>query len=499
MVETGSDPVACGSPVQPEQGLLQGFLLEPSMRGFVPTPAPIVDLMVARLFDGKPPTRSSTILDPGCGPGAFEDGLIRWCRLHHAQVPEIVAVELDRRRSAEAARSFEGVKSIRVVNADFLTDLEQQFDYVIGNPPYVPITSLGEREKVGFRKKFATARGRFDLYLLFFEQGLRALKRGGRLVFITPEKFLYTRTAEPLRRILGALDVQEVRLVDEETFGNLVTYPTITTVDSTPSMGRTRGILRDGTVRTFRFPADGSSLLPSLNGHTSSEKAGPRLEDICVRVSCGVATGADDVYVVERGPLPPGLAQFAYPTISGRQLPPDREQIRSRQSMLLPYDQRGKLLPFRELGALARYLESRRDRLLARTCVRHKPWYAFHDSAPLPDILRPKLLCKDITSTPHFWFDRAGTLVPRHSVYYIVPRNPARLDEIARHLNSPDALKWIRANCQRAANGFLRLQSAVLKRLPIPASLADSKPDRAGPKPTVQPIVPRRERVSAPR
>ena len=167
----------------------------PPASGFVPTPEAIVDLMVAKLFDGKPPSRASTVLDPGCGPGAFEAGIIRWCRRTRAEMPKIVGVESDPERYAEAAGKFRVCDSITIVHEDFLVQTDCRFDYVIGNPPYVSITSLSQSEKAAFRRDFVTARGRFDLYLLFFEQALKLLTPGGRLVFITPEKFLYVKTA----------------------------------------------------------------------------------------------------------------------------------------------------------------------------------------------------------------------------------------------------------------------------------------------------------------
>jgi adenine-specific DNA-methyltransferase len=67
--------------------------------------------------------------------------------------------------------------------------------------------------------------------------------------------------------------------------------------------------------------------------------------------------------------------------------------------------------------------------------------------------------------------------VPRHSVYYIVPRRPDDLEALMEYLNSVIAREWLEAHCQRAANGFLRLQSHVLKRLPIPPSLGASVGD----------------------
>jgi len=58
--------------------------------------------------------------------------------------------------------------------------------------------------------------------------------------------------------------------------------------------------------------------------------------------------------------------------------------------------------------------------------------------------------------------------VPRHSVYYIVPRDPKVLAGLLTCLNSKEARQWLLAHCQRAANGFIRLQSGALKELPVP-------------------------------
>lgn len=127
-----------------------------------------------------------------------------------------------------------------------------------------------------------------------------------------------------------------------------------------------------------------------------------------------------------------------------------------------------------KLGALGAFLSepTRKRKLLGGTCVRHKPWYAFHETPPLGDILRPKLLCKDITTKPRFWIDRTGDILPRHSTYYIAPKVPEHIDDLARYLNSEEVVAWLRAHSQRAANGYLRLQSSVLKKIPIPPELA---------------------------
>jgi len=440
------------------------------MKGFVPTPEPIVDLMVAKLFQKGPPHRKDTVLDAGCGRGAFIDGIVRWCSKHNTPLPRIVGIESDPKFIKQTKERFANFSSVTIVEQDFLAAHDCKYEYIIGNPPYVSITKLSQQERSSFRGRYATATGRFDLYLLFFERALNCLKPNGRLVFITPEKFLYVETAQPLRCMLGKIAVEEIHLVDEDIFGELATYPTITTLVSSTGPHTTRVILRDGLTRDVRLSVDASSWMPFLNG--GAEKlASHTLKDICVRISCGVATGADGVYVVRT--VGPELKRFAYSTIAGQEISPNDGALTSVHFMLMPYSQNGALLAETELGELGAYLRQpeRREILLKRTCVARKPWYAFHETPPLSEILRPKILCKDITRSSFFVVDEAGALVPRHSVYYIVPKDASRIYELADYLNSPRVRFWLTAHCQRATNSFLRLQSHVLKQLPVPEEL----------------------------
>jgi len=442
------------------------------MKGFVPTPCQTVDTMVDLLFRWRSPTTDNTVLDPGCGTGGFIDGVIRWCQRRGLPLPRITGVESDPRHLPALRAKYDRLGAVSIEHADFLEHASAAYNYIVGNPPYVPITGLSEAEKARYRARYEAARGRFDLYLLFFEEALRRLAPGGQLVFITPEKYLYVETASPLRELLARRHVEEILLVTEDTFGELVTYPTITVVRNAPP-GRTQVARRDGTTVTVNLPPRGDPWLPLLEG-VASQGAAVTLADLCLRLSCGVATGADSVFVRPSEGLDPALRPFAQPTMAGRELTPATIDLAPHFVMLIPYTVDGSLIPLEQLGALRSYL-LRHDvcpRLVARTCVKRKPWYAFHETPVLRDILRPKILCKDICEKPHFWIDGSGEIVPRHSLYYIVPRESGAIDVIADYLRSPSALEWLRRNCQRAAKGFLRLQSHVLQRLPVPDDVA---------------------------
>ena len=370
-------------------------------------------------------------------------------------------------RSAAAAQRLRAQKKAK-------HESEECADYIIGNPPYVSIAALSEEEKDDYRTRFAAARGRFDLYLLFFEAALRRLRPAGRLVFVTPEKYLYVEAARELRCLLARRSVTEIEFLDEGTFGQRCAYPVVTTVENTLPSGATSVTLRDGSQTSLSFGRDGDSLAPMLFGVPLSLRGSTRLGELALRVSAGVATGADEVFIVTTAELPPALRPFAYPTVSGRELGRVGLSPEPRESMLLPYARSGELVTPEELGALGEYLGApgMRERLMRRSCVRYRPWYACHERPPLGQILRPKILWADISRSPRFFLDAAGEIVPRHSVYYLVPKDPADLGSLYEYLGSDAAVSWLKSHCQRALRGYLRLQSSVVRQLPVPPALA---------------------------
>lgn len=73
------------------------------------------------------------------------------------------------------------------------------FDAVIGNPPYVRQELLGDEVKRALKKSYAVYDGMADLYVYFYEQGLRLLRPGGRMGYVVTNKWLKAGYAENLR------------------------------------------------------------------------------------------------------------------------------------------------------------------------------------------------------------------------------------------------------------------------------------------------------------
>jgi hypothetical protein len=76
------------------------------------------------------------------------------------------------------------------------------FDAVVGNPPYVRQEALGG-VKPALAKAYAAYDGVADLYVYFYEQGLRLLRPGGRLSFVVTNKWLRAGYAEALRGLFA--------------------------------------------------------------------------------------------------------------------------------------------------------------------------------------------------------------------------------------------------------------------------------------------------------
>ena len=80
------------------------------------------------------------------------------------------------------------------------------FDVVIGNPPYVRIQGIKsnqERESLYYESNFKSAKGRYDLYILFIEQALRLIKDNGVASYILPHNFMAGNLGAGIREMLS--------------------------------------------------------------------------------------------------------------------------------------------------------------------------------------------------------------------------------------------------------------------------------------------------------
>lgn len=105
-----------------------------------------------------------------------------------------------------------------------------EYDYVVGNPPYVRVQNLPDQQKAMLEELYTSTTGNYDIYCPFYERGLDWLSDDtGTLGYITPNQFAVTDYGEGLRGVLlresRIKEVYDFR--DSGVFEDATNYPAI--------------------------------------------------------------------------------------------------------------------------------------------------------------------------------------------------------------------------------------------------------------------------------
>ena len=119
-------------------------------------------------------------------------------------------------------------------------DLPGQYDFVIGNPPYLKTEAIRGTEPTEYEfylRHYDTARRQFDKYYLFIERAIDDLLRdNGALGMVISRKFSHIESGKALRKILSR-GSHVTRLVD---FGNAQLFDGRTTYTCLLFLSKTR-------------------------------------------------------------------------------------------------------------------------------------------------------------------------------------------------------------------------------------------------------------------
>jgi len=248
--------------------------------GQVFTPEAVVRAMLAlRRNAGR-------VLEPSCGDGAF---------LRH--LPGAVGLELDPDHCPPGAQAI-----------DFFAYPErEQFDTIIGNPPYVRFQDIpaSTRSLISRGDHGRCLDGRSNLYLFFVEKCLRHLKPGGELIFITPRDFLKATSAVKLNRVLAEAGsiTDAIELGDARVFAEAVPNCLIWRFEKGASACAMRYCeigVGDDLGAALAQPAWEPRHFLECGGHLMFAQGDYplRLSDLAF-VKVGAVSGADELYTDE--------------------------------------------------------------------------------------------------------------------------------------------------------------------------------------------------------
>lgn len=470
-----------------DQPLHEKRILEPSFGGgdFL---LPIIErLMVA--WRAKRPNGS-----------ALDDlsNAIRAVELHHDTFLDTHASVVNLLEQAGmTASTAVALADCWLIQGDYLLEsLEGEFDFVVGNPPYVrqeliPAPLLSE-----YRSRYLTMYDRADIYIPFIERSLSLLSVNGTLGFICSDRWMKNRYGGPLRGFVAERFHLKayVDMVNVQAFRTEVTaYPAITII-SREAPGPTRIAHRPSIDRAALSSLTALLRVPALPKDTCEvrELAGvangtepwllesgdqmalirrletsfPSLEEAGCKVGIGVATGADKAFIGSFNALD---------VEPDRKLPlATTKDIVSGEvewqglGVVNPFAGSGGLVDLDEYPRLRRHLELHRDLIADRHCAQKAPanWYRTIDRITPALAAKPKLLIPDIKGEAHIVFENCG-LYPHHNLYYVTS-DDWDLRALQAVLLSAVTRLFVATYSTKMRGGFLRFQAQYLRRIRIP-------------------------------
>lgn len=176
----------------------------PKLNGRVYTP----DGLARHVVDGLSIQPGERWLDPSCGDGAFLAALLQRAADEgltglHVEGWDIDPVALDAAAERLAPLATQTGATLALRHRDALDPVDDRFDGVVGNPPYLESKRMADGLKRRLRKGgWVSATGAFDLYAIFVELAARLVVPGGRVSLIVPNRLLVTGATAPLRALL---------------------------------------------------------------------------------------------------------------------------------------------------------------------------------------------------------------------------------------------------------------------------------------------------------
>lgn len=492
-------------------------------RGAVFTRPEVVDFILDLAgYTANKPLHRKRILEPsfGCGDfllpiierlltawhktgsnGSLLESLgnaIRAVELHHGTFQNTYASVVVLLEQKGIARETAGALARRwLMQGDFLlTRLDGEFDFVVGNPPYVRQELIPAQLLAEYRSRYQTMYDRADIYIPFIERSLKVLSTGGSLGFICADRWMKNRYGGPLRGLVAEQFHLKVfvDMVETPAFrSDVIAYPAITII-SREAPGATRVAHRpaidretlaelaallhastlsknEGPVRELARVTNGTEpwLLESADQMAlirRIERTFPLLEEVGCKIGIGVATGADKAFIGDFKALD---------VESDRKLPlvTTKDIVTGEvrwcgQGVINPFADSGGLVDLGEYPRLRRYLETHRGVIAGRHCAQKIPanWYRTIDRITPTLAAKPKLLIPDIKGEAHIVFE-GGQLYPHHNLYFVTS-DDWDLRALQAVLLSAVTRLFVATYSTKMRGGFFRFQAQYLRRIRIP-------------------------------
>lgn len=383
----------------------------------------------------------------------------------------------------------------------FFPEINEGFDIVIGNPPYIQIQKFTNAKKNEWKAQdYETYTATGDIYCLFYERGVQLLKPNGHLCYIASNKWMRAKYGEKLRDFFStAVNVNTVLDFGMGlNFGAAAALTCIVQISRGLSLHKTRCCYASDSVAAMADPAEyfdnnevtmsdlssDSWVVLSPARHEIKQlvqKQGIPLKEWDLSINYGIKTGLNDAFYItdeERAVIlekEPQADEIIVPLLRGRFVKRyghswdgtwminSHNGVKGKQIQPVNLPEEYPVL-FKHLSNFENALKKRQDK--------GDQWYNLRNCAYLDAFSKPKIIYPEITKWMPFYFDANESIITNQKCF-IMTSNSTLLPYLTAVFNSSLFRCCFKDNFPDLLGNSYELRKVFFEKIPI------KKPDKS--------------------
>ena len=338
-------------------------------------------------------------------------------------------------------------------NGNALTHtFDREFDFIIGNPPYIAYKDLDNDSKDYLKKNFISCKqGKFDYCYAFIECGIKLLSPAGKLVQLVPSSIYKTVFGEKLREILQPHISVIYEYPNKKLFGNTLTSNTMFLFDMSCDSPQIE--YADATAG-YTFNVERASLGEKWVFQKKESKENieaPKKEKMrfgeYFHASIVVATLLNEAFIL----TPEQLQELNLErTVIRRAASPKMLRGKKEEYIIFPYYyDNGNLHRYHSeefadaFPNVAAYLEGYRDKLNARNVDASAEWFEYGRSQALGILNQEKLLISTVVTNKVETYKLDAETIPYAGILITVKKSGYTLDDAVQILGDQRFLQYV--------------------------------------------------------
>lgn len=366
-------------------------------------------------------------------------------------------IEKCKNRLNKLAASY-GIEGIEwnIKNNDFLKeDVQNRYDFIIGNPPYITYHDMADSQREFLKKSFSTCNnGRFDYCYAFIEASLKTLKNRGKMVYLVPCSIMTNKFAGDLRVKLSKYitEIYDYRTI--KIFSQALTSSVIIVCENLTNKSDLKyHLVKENTI----FEIERKKLTDAKWSVTRDDNnIGVKFSDF-FEVKNSVATLLNEAFIFKEYERRDGYYIIDEYKIE-EELVKDAASIKSLSrgensyKIIFPYRiEDGKRKDYSEsefedrFPGAVRYLKQFKDKLKKRKKDKNTLWFQYGRSQAITSVTGNKLIIPMVITKEVHVYEVGENAVP-YAGYFIKCRENSRLglQDAKKILESKDFYDYVK-------------------------------------------------------